>query len=124
MYELNENEQEVLRILWQKDRLKPAEIQTEFGWEIENATLRSVLRNLVDKEFVSREKAGKAFVYRPRRRRDSQFSKAMKRMAEIFAGGSRAALIMELLKREELSPDELATLREIAEKKHNREDNQ
>ena len=124
MYELNENEQEVLRILWEQDRLKPAEIQAEFGWKIENATLRSVLRNLVDKEFVNREKVGKAFVYRSRRRRDSQFSKAMQRMAEIFTGGSRAALIMELLKREELSADELTALQKIAEQKHNSEDDQ
>ncbi len=44
MSELNENEYEVLRILWDAGELKPAEIQTEFGWEIENATLRSVLQ--------------------------------------------------------------------------------
>ena len=119
MNELNENEQEVLRILWQQDRLKPAEIQAEFGWGIENATLRSVLRNLVEKEFVTRIKVGKAFVYRARRRRESQFSRAMQRMAEIFTGGSRAALIMQLLQSENLSPSELAALQKIAEQKSN-----
>lgn len=123
MNELNKNEQEVLRILWQQDRLKPAEIQAEFGWSIENATLRSVLRNLVEKEFVTRIKVGKAFLYRARRRRESQFLRAMQRMAEIFAGGSRTALIMQLLQSEDLSPSELATLQKIAEQKSNSEKN-
>ena len=123
MNELNENEQEVLRILWQQDRLKPAEIQAEFGWNIENATLRSVLRNLDEKEFVTRIKVGKAFVYRARRRRESQFSRAMQRMAEIFAGGSRTELIMQLLQSEDLSPSELATLQKIAEQKLSSEKN-
>ena len=117
MIELNENEKEALRILWENSEVKPAEIQSAFGWNIENATLRSVLRNLVDKGFVNRRKEGKAFLYRARSRRATQFSQAMQRMAEIFTGGSKADLILELLRREKLSPQDLATLQEIANQK-------
>jgi predicted transcriptional regulator len=38
----------------------------------------------------------------------------MQRMAEIFTGGSKAGLILELLRREKLSAEELAALQEIA----------
>ena len=45
---LNKNELEALRILWEKGELKPADIQARFSWSIENATLRSVIVNLVE----------------------------------------------------------------------------
>jgi len=35
----------------------------------------------------------------------------------LFTGGSKADLILELLRHEKLSPDELATLRKIASRK-------
>lgn len=114
MNELNENEREALRILWELDEAKPAEIQSQFGWDIENATLRSVLRNLIDKGFVSRRKDGKAYFYKALSRRSSLFGQAMQRMAEIFTGGSKAGLILELLRREKLSAEELAALQDIA----------
>ena len=121
MNELNETEYEVLRILWESGELKPADIQAGFGWEIENATLRSVLRNLLDKGFLVRKKEGKAFVYRARSRRGTQFVRSMERMAEIFTGGSKTDLILELLRHEKLSPDELATLQKSADRKNDDE---
>ena len=116
--ELNENEFEVLRILWELGELKPADIQSNFGWEIENATLRSVLRNLLEKGFLVRKKQGKAFLYRARSRRGAQFARTMDRMAEIFTGGSKTELILELLRHEKLSAEEVATLQKIAERKN------
>ena len=119
--DLNKNETEALRVLWDRGELKPGDIQSEFGWTIENATLRSVLRNLLDKELVTRRKEGKAFVYKARKRKQSQFSQAMQRMAEVFTGGSRVGLIMELLKREELSPEEIEELKTLASQKNSEE---
>lgn len=116
MNELNENEFEVLRILWQQGELKPADIQSQFGWEIENATLRSVLRNLLEEGRVVRKKDGKAFLYRARSRRTTQFTRSMQRMAEIFTGGSKTDLILELLRLEKLSPEDLKTLQRIADR--------
>jgi len=59
MTSLNQNELEVLRILWERGELKPAEIEAHFAWAIENATLRSVLVNLVEKKQVARRLYGK-----------------------------------------------------------------
>ena len=93
MHDLNPNEVEVLRILWDLGPRKPAEIQTAFGWKIENATLRSVLRGLIEKRLLVREKQGKAFYYRARVTRRSQLRRTARRMAEVFAGGSTAVLV-------------------------------
>ncbi len=114
MHDLNSNEVEALRILWDLGPQKPADIQAEFGWEIENATLRSVLRGLVEKELLVREKKGKAFYYRARVTRRSQLRRTMRRMAEVFAGGSTGDLVLELIRSEKLSAEELAELQRIA----------
>ena len=108
---------EAMRILWDTDSLKPAEIQKQFAWPIENATLRSVLRNLVEKSLVTRRKKGKAYFYKAKKHRHTQFARTMQRMAEVFAGGSKSGLIFELLKREKLTPDELKELRRMAGEK-------
>lgn len=117
MSDLNRNELEVLRILWNDGELKPAGILQRFAWEIENPTLRSVLVGLVEKKLVTRQKQGKAFFYKAKARRRSQFSRAMHRMADVFAGGSKAALIMQLLKQEQLSPAEIEELQRLAGEK-------
>ena len=114
MHDLNPNEVETLRILWEQGPLKPAEIQTQFGWEIENATLRSVLRGLLEHGLLVREKKGKAFHYRARVTRRSQLRRTARRMAEVFAGGSTGDLLLELIRSEKLSPEELAELQRIA----------
>ena len=123
MDQLNNNELEALRIIWdegkRKSELKPAEIQAAFQWEIDNGTLRSTLVNLVQKELLSRRKIGKAYFYKTRTRKNTQFGKVMKRVAEVFTGGSKAGLIMELLKQEDLDPEDLATLQKIAQQKIN-----
>lgn len=117
MSELNKNELEILRVLWDHGEMKPAEIQIQFEWGIENPTLRSVLVGLLDKELVTRRKQGKAFFYKAKARRRSQFLRSMRRMADVFTGGSTVDLILQLLKQEKLSTDEIAELKRLAGEK-------
>ena len=124
MSQLNKNELEVLRILWSEGELKPAEIQEQFEWPIENPTLRSVLVGLVENGLISRQKRGKAFFYRAKARRKSHFSQSMRRMAKVFTGGSTAELIMQLLKQESLSPEEIEELKRVANEKANELDDE
>lgn len=114
MDDLNQNELEALRILWEHGSMKPAEIQEKFSWPIENATLRSVLAVLMEKGHVSRRKNGKAFFYRATSNRRKSLSKMARRMAQVFAGGSTAELIAQLIRTEKLSPREIEELRRIA----------
>ena len=112
---MNDNELEVLRLLWERSPQKPSEIQKAFNSEIDNGTLRSVLVAMVDRGLLKREKSGKAYVYAPRVRRESQMRRMMDRMAEIFTGGSTGQLLMALVEKERLTDDEIQKLREIAD---------
>ena len=107
----------VLQILWDSpEALKAAEIEERFRWPIENATLRSVLRVLMERGEVEREKVGKAFVYRPRQKKGRALADLLGGLAEVFSSGSRAGLIAQLLQEQELSADEVRELKRIAAK--------
>lgn len=114
MSELNKNELEAMRILWKNGPLKPAEIQRRFAWPIENATLRSVLRVLMQKGHVKRRRKGKAYFYHAKVSRRGILSKMARRMAEVFSAGSAADLIAQLIKTENLTREEIQELRQIA----------
>ena len=111
---LNQNELEALRILWEHAELKPAEIQSRFVWPIENATLRSVLVNLVAKKHITRRLQGKAFFYAACVPKATLLETTMQTLARIFAGGSRQELVMQLLEKSDLKPADLDLLRQTA----------
>jgi len=120
MEQLNQNELEALRILWEHGDQKPGEIQEHFAREIDNGTLRSVLRVLMDKGFVMRTKQGRAYVYRAKASRERLLARMMNQMAHVFAGGSQENLLLQLVKSEALSPETVAELKRIAAAKGGR----
>src|SRR3954465_3775057 len=108
---LSKNEFEVLRILWERNELKPAEIQEAFSWTIENATLRSILVNLVEKGHVTRCLDGKAYRYAARVPKGT-FLQAMSRaLARVFSGGSTRELLMQFVETEDITPADLEMIR-------------
>jgi predicted transcriptional regulator len=112
---LNENELEVLRLLWQEAPRKPADIQAAFSWSIDNGTLRSVLVAMVEAGLLKRRMSGKAYFYSPRVRRETLLKRMVGRIADVFADGSTGKLLMELASIEKLSDQELNELRDIAQ---------
>jgi predicted transcriptional regulator len=114
MASLNQNELEALRILWEEGALKPAEIQARFSWAIENATLRSVLVNLVEKRYVRRTLQGKAFFYEAKVTKATLLPQMMRTLSRVFAGGSSHALLAQLVETGDIKVDDLKLLRQIA----------
>ena len=102
MERFSSGELEVMKVLWERGELKPAEIQQHFSRKIRNAALRSALLVLLEKAHVSRRKVGKAYYYQAETAREPSLRSMARRMAEVFSGGSPAALIAQLIKFEEL----------------------
>lgn len=107
-------ELEVMQVLWAHGELKPSEIQERFPRDIRNAALRSVLLVLLEKEHVVRKKIGKAYYYAARTRKGRTLKQTVHRLAEIFSGGSKAALIAQMIETSDLSPEEVMELRRLA----------
>jgi len=114
MIELNQNELEALRILWERGELKPAEIQAHFSWPIENATLRSVLVNLVRKKHITRKLQGKAFFYSARVPKSTLLHTVMQTLARVFAGGSHHELVTQLVETADLKAADLKIISQTA----------
>ena len=108
---LNQNQLEALRILWEKGASKPAEIQGHFSWPIENATLRSVLINLVEIGHVERKLRGKAFFYQARVKKTALLQNMLHTMARVFAAGSKQELVAQLVKTGDIKPEDLEVIR-------------
>ena len=113
---LNQNELEALRILWEEGELKPAEILERFGWTIENATLRSVLVNLVAKKHVQRRRQGKAYLYSARVPKTTVLQTMMQTLTRVFARGSSEVLVAQLVETGDIKPSDLEIIRGIAAK--------
>jgi BlaI family transcriptional regulator, penicillinase repressor len=111
---MNQNELEALRILWERGALKPAEIQSDFSWPIENATLRSVLVNLVEKKHVTRRLQGKAFFYAARVPKATLLQTMMHTLARVFAGGSHQELVVQLMETSDIKAADIKLIRQTA----------
>jgi BlaI family transcriptional regulator, penicillinase repressor len=113
---LNQNELEALRVLWEHGELKPAEIEGRFSWTIENATLRSVLVNLVEKKQVRRRRQGKAYYYSAVAPKATTLQGMVETLKRVFAAGSSRALVTQLVETGDIKPSDLNAIREAAGK--------
>lgn len=117
MSKFTPSELEVMQVLWEHGSLKPAEIQEKYPRAIRNAALRSLLLVLLEKGHVTRQLKGKAYYYKAKTPKQSSFKKMARQMANVFCGGSSAALIAQLIRAEELTPEDVRELQEIANQK-------
>ena len=111
---LNQNELEALRILWERGDLKPGEVQAHFSWPIENATLRSILLNLVEKGHITRKLRGKAYYYAARVPKATLLQAMVQGMARIFSGGSTRELVAQLVDTGDIKPADVKLIRQVA----------
>jgi BlaI family transcriptional regulator, penicillinase repressor len=108
-------ELKVMRLLWAHGELKPAELQERFPEPIKNSSLRSYLSILLEKGHVERRRVGKAFYYKALTRSRSAFRKTLDELVETYCGGSLQSLVMNIIRLEKLSEDDLIALKRLAD---------
>jgi len=115
MPRFTQGELEVMRILWIRGELKPAEIHERFPRKIKNASLRSYLAILLEKGHVVRRRVGKAYYYRAKTRRESTFRSMLRDLTRICCDGSVETLLCQLIRSEKLSESDLLALKRLSE---------
>lgn len=113
MVSFTPGELEIMQVLWDHGALNPNQMQERFPRPINNATLRSVLVVLLEKGHVERHKVGRSYVYHAQTPRKNTFQKMVRRISEIFCGGSPTTLIAQIIKSEKLSKDDILELKRI-----------
>jgi BlaI family transcriptional regulator, penicillinase repressor len=115
MVDFTKGELEVMRILWRRGEMKPAEILRGFPRRITNPSLRSYLAILLEKGHVVRRRVGKAYYYRAKTRRESTFRRMLRDLARVCCGDSIESLVCQLIRSQKLSQEDLLELKRLAD---------
>ncbi len=109
-------ELKVMRLLWEHGEMKPAELQGRFPEPIKNPALRSFLTTLLEKGHLTRRRVGKAYYYKPATRPRSAFRSMLGELVDAYCGGSVETLVMNIIRAEKLSEDDLIALKQLADR--------
>lgn len=109
----------VLDIVWKLGQVTVAEVQAAFPEERRPAytTVLTVLRSLEKRGMLAHTKKDRMYVYRPAVPAERVRQGALRVLLQRLFGGSRTRLVAELLGGEEVSPDEIAAIKEIIARK-------
>ena len=114
--DLSEAELQVLATLWEHgpstvrqvlDRLR------DQGRQLAYTTVLTFLSRLEHKRFVASDKSGLAYVYRPRISRERVTNSRLKAMLETFYDGAPGALVLQLVREQRLTSEEITELQHL-----------
>jgi BlaI family penicillinase repressor len=113
--ELGELERAVMRLIWQHGDLTAERVREELDEldrPLKDSTIRTVLRRLEDKGYVTHTVENRTFRYRPAETRQLVAGRAVKRIIDRFCDGSVEALLVGMVDSEVLDQTELQRLAE------------
>ncbi len=108
-------ELKVMHLLWEHGEMKPADLQARFPEPIKNPALRYYLTTLVEKAHVTRRKVGRVYYYKPATRPRSAFRSMLVEFVDAYCGGSIQTLVLNIIKSEKFSEDDLLKLKRLAD---------
>ena len=89
-------------------------IRAELPDPLHDSTVRTLLRILTAKGYLTHELVGKAFIYRPAIGRAKAQRRALGELLGRFFGGSAEDLVLRLIEDERLTHDQLDEIRRSA----------
>jgi predicted transcriptional regulator len=97
--QLGELEGQVMRVLWdiQEGAVQDVSARLDTGKNLAYTTVMTVLSRLVEKGFLSREKRGRAYVYRPTVSQQSIADSALQLVVDRFFDGVNTRAVAHLL---------------------------
>jgi BlaI family transcriptional regulator, penicillinase repressor len=85
---LGELEREVMQLIWAKAPLTAEAVRELLARRLKDSTIRTVLRRLEEKGYVSHSIEGRSFVYLAAEQRGKVAAKAIKHIVDWFCNGS------------------------------------
>jgi predicted transcriptional regulator len=121
---LTEAEQRIMRVLWSKSEASVREVTDalEPTYPVAYNTVLTLLRILTDKGYVTPRQEGRAFIYTPAVSRADARSRALRKLVSQFFEGSPTALAQHLIRMEDLSAEEVQSLKDELERGAGEED--
>jgi predicted transcriptional regulator len=107
---LGDLEHELLTILWKHGNLTAAEVRGHLARKLKDATIRTVLRRLEDKEYVTHSVVSGTFIYSASETAETAAASAVQGIVEKFCGGSIERVLLGLADAGLLSASQLAVV--------------
>jgi predicted transcriptional regulator len=116
--ELGELEREVMQLVWVHAPITAEMARERLNRPLKESTVRTVLRRLEEKGFVTHSIEGRTYVFRAVDDRQRVAAKAVRRVADWFCNGSIAEVLMGIVDSRMLDKEQLDLLaRKIEEAK-------
>jgi predicted transcriptional regulator len=101
-----------MEVIWVKGSATVADVVEALKGEDAYTTILTLMRILKVKGYLSSRKEGRAFVFVPRVDRDTVARKAVRQLLSKFFAGSPSELVLAFLREEELTTEELDTIKQ------------
>ena len=108
--ELGELERSILSIIWRMSAITAEQVREELGRPLKDSTIRTVLRRLEEKGYLTHSVEDRTFLYRPAQTRQRVAGRAVKRIVDWFCEGSVEALLVGMVDSKVLDQAELQRL--------------
>ena len=109
---LTDGELRIMDVIWRLEEATVRDVTDELG-DVAYNTVQTMLRILDEKGYVTYRKDGRAFVYRALVNRGDARAAALKHLLGRFFGGSRTALVENLLRDDDLDAMEIDRLKRL-----------
>jgi BlaI family penicillinase repressor len=107
---LGDLEHELLTILWSHGEMTAVEVRKHVARKLKDATIRTVLRRLEEKGYVTHSVDAGTFIYRPKESADTTAANAVKGIVDRFCGGSMERVLQALVDSALINPQQLAAI--------------
>ncbi len=108
---LTEREAQIMDVLWKLGTAPADEIRGKLPGEPHDSTVRTLLRILESKGYVTHDVRGKSFIYRPAVERAHAQRSALRNFLGRLFGGSAEDLVLRLIEDEALTPVQFEQIR-------------
>ena len=115
---ISEAEWEVMKIIWEKKEVTSKEIIEDLSdkKEWKAATIKSLISRLLNKEAITFEKVGKEYIYSANIKEDFAVREESKSFLNRVFNGSISDLLLNFVKEEKLSKEDIDELKDILNK--------
>ncbi|WP_420489617.1 BlaI/MecI/CopY family transcriptional regulator [Neobacillus vireti] len=120
LHKISEAELEIMKVLWEKAPQTANEIieKLELTMDWKPKTIRTLINRLVQKEAVSyHQEKGRMYEYFPLVSQDSYIQVETRSFLKRFYGAAFKPLLVNFLKEEKLSPEDINELKRILDQK-------
>ena len=101
-----------MEVVWARGSATVADVVEALDGKDAYTTILTLMRILKAKGYLSARKEGRAHVFTPRVDRDTAARKAVHQLLSKFFFGSPGELVLSFLREEELTPEELETIKQ------------